>query len=51
MFTFRLANLIAGLLVVLVMPAMPAQAGGQKKQNEPTKEQTLEAEQRLSELG
>ena len=51
MFTFRLANLIAGLLVVLLMPAMLAQAAGQKKQNEPTKEEILEAEQRLSELG
>jgi N-acetylmuramoyl-L-alanine amidase len=51
MFTFRLANLIAGLVVVLLMPAMLAQAAGQKKQNEPTKEEILEAEQRLSELG
>lgn len=49
MFTFRLANLIAGLVVVLLMPAMLA--AGQKKQNEPTKEEVLEAEQRLSELG
>ena len=48
MFTFRLANLIAGLFVLL-MPAMLA--AGQKKQNEPTKEEVLEAEQRLSELG
>jgi peptidoglycan hydrolase-like protein with peptidoglycan-binding domain len=51
MFTPRLASLIAGLLVVLLMPAMPAQAAGQKKQNELTKEEILEAEQRLSELG
>lgn len=51
MFTFRLANLIAGLLVVLLMPAMLIHAAGQKKQNEPTKEEALEAEQRLSELG
>ncbi len=51
MFCFRLVSFIAGVLVVLVMPAVLAQAAGQKKQKEPTKEERLEAEQRLSDLG
>jgi lipoprotein-anchoring transpeptidase ErfK/SrfK len=33
------------------MPAVLAQAGGQKKQNETSREEILEAEQRLSDLG
>jgi lipoprotein-anchoring transpeptidase ErfK/SrfK len=51
MFTVRLASFIAGLLTISLMPAMLAQAATQKKQIVPTKEEVLEAEQRLSELG
>lgn len=51
MFTARLARFIVRLLVVLLMPAVLAQAAGQKKQIEPTKDEILEAEKSLSDLG
>jgi hypothetical protein len=51
MFAARLAGLIAGLLVVVALPEALAQAAGQAKQSELTKEEICEAEQRLSDLG
>jgi lipoprotein-anchoring transpeptidase ErfK/SrfK len=51
MFTARLASLITGLLLILLLPSAQSQAAGQQKRIELSKEQISEAEQRLSDLG
>jgi lipoprotein-anchoring transpeptidase ErfK/SrfK len=51
MFAPRLAGLIAGLLVVLPIPVVLAQAAGQAKRSELSKEEICEAEQRLADFG
>jgi hypothetical protein len=47
----RLVTFIAGVLVVLLRPALGTQAVGQVARNRLTKVEILEADQRLSELG
>ena len=48
---FRWARLLTGLLLVLLLLSFHSQAAGQKNRSGPTKEDILEAEQRLSDLG